>query len=142
MIANPVDVGPHDRIAALGRRVLEGGAVARADVLWLLSLKPSAAILELLTWANRVREAVKGNTVHLCSIVNAKAGGCSEDCKFCAQSAFYQTDAPRYGFVDPQPVREAAEKPRATATGLGWWRRGRGSRKVPCSMKSARDSRN
>lgn len=110
MTSLSVDVDVHGRIAALGRRVLEGGEVAREEVLWLLSLTATAQILDLLSWANRVRERYKGNTVHLCSIVNAKAGGCSEDCKFCAQSAFYQTDAPRYGFVDPLPVQAAAEE--------------------------------
>lgn len=111
---------PHDRIAALGRGVLDGGEVTQADVLWLLSLESGGQIFDLLSWANRVRERFKGPTVHLCSIVNAKAGGCSEDCKFCAQSAFYQTESPRYGFVDPEPVREAAEEAaRHGVTGLG-----------------------
>ena len=120
MIVVSVDGCPHERIAALGQRVLDGGEVTRDEVLWLLSLDSSTQILDLLGWANRVRERFKGHTVHLCSIVNAKAGGCPEDCKFCAQSAFYQTEAPRYGFVDPQPVHEAAEEAaRHGVTGLG-----------------------
>jgi biotin synthase len=59
--------------------------------------------------------------VHLCSIVNVKAGGCSENCKFCSQSAAYQTEAPRYGLVDLPPVLTAAEEANAngvTALGL------------------------
>src|ERR1700691_1855135 len=60
--------------------------------------------------ATRIREHFKGNKIHLCSIVNAKAGACSENCSFCAQSSFYQTGSPRYGFVDPEPVRDAAEE--------------------------------
>jgi biotin synthase len=66
--------------------------------------------MDLLSWANRIREKFKGNKIHLCSIVNAKAGACSENCSFCAQSAFYQTGAPKYGFVDPEPVAEAADE--------------------------------
>lgn len=76
----------------------------------LFQLADPADIIDLLAWANRVRIQFKGNTIHLCSIVNAKAGGCSEDCKFCAQSAFYQTTAPSYGFIDPEPVKTAAEE--------------------------------
>ncbi|MGI8967165.1 MAG: biotin synthase BioB, partial [Limisphaerales bacterium] len=63
----------------------------------------------------------KGNKIHLCSIVNAKAGACSENCSFCAQSSFHQTDSPKYGFVDPQPVFEAAQeanKNGVTAVGI------------------------
>jgi biotin synthase len=63
----------------------------------------------------------KGNKIHLCSIVNAKAGACSENCSFCAQSSFYQTGSPKYGFVDPRTRREAAEeanKNSVTAVGL------------------------
>jgi biotin synthase len=121
MMTTVIDATAAERIAALGRRVLGGGQIARAEALWLLELEASADILDLLAWANRIRERFKGNKVHLCSIVNAKAGGCSENCKFCAQSAFYQTAAPRYGFVDPEPVREAAEeagKNGVTALGL------------------------
>ncbi len=115
------DSSPAGRIAALGQRVLAGGEITRDEALWLLHLETPADIFELLSWANRVRDHFKGNRVHLCSILNAKAGGCPEDCKFCAQSAFYQTAAPRYGFVDPEPVRQAAAEAQhngVTALGL------------------------
>ncbi len=71
--------------------------------------------------ANRIREHYKGNKIHLCSIVNAKAGSCSENCSFCAQSSFHQTGSPKYGFVDPEPVLEAADEANrnsVTAVGL------------------------
>ncbi|MBL9137349.1 MAG: biotin synthase BioB [Verrucomicrobiales bacterium] len=114
------DAGTSERIAALGRRVLDGGRVERDEAMFLFGLESSADIFELLAWANRIREHYKGNKVHLCSIVNAKAGGCSENCKFCAQSAFYQTDSPRYGFIDPKPAKEAAEEAaRHDVTALG-----------------------
>ena len=88
--------------------------------MFLFHLEDSADIFELLAWANRIREHFKGNKVHLCSIVNAKAGGCSENCKFCAQSAFYRTESPRYGFVEPEPaLNAAAEAGRNEVTALG-----------------------
>lgn len=114
------DATTSDRISRLGRFVLEGGRLSREDALFLLHLESSADVFELLAWANRIREHFKGNQVHLCSIVNAKAGGCSEDCKFCAQSAFYQTASPRHGFVDPEPALGAAEEAaRNQVTALG-----------------------
>ena len=92
----------------------------RSEADWLFSLEESADIYDLLSWANRIREHFKGNKIHLCSIVNAKAGGCSENCSFCAQSSFYQTGSPRYGFVDPEPVQAAAEEAsRNSVTAVG-----------------------
>jgi biotin synthase len=115
------DAKAHTRIAELGARVLEGGAITRDDANWLFQLESTSEILDLMSWANRIREHFKGNKIHLCSIVNAKAGACSENCRFCAQSASYQTEAPRYGFVDAEPVHQAAEEANVhgvTALGL------------------------
>ena len=121
MTAAPVDATTASRLADLAQTVLQGGAISREDALFLFGLEKSADILDLLAWANRIREHYKGNKVHLCSIVNAKAGSCSENCSFCAQSSFYQTGSPKYGFVDPEPVMEAAEEANqnnVTAVGL------------------------
>jgi len=121
MTAKSVDATNHERIAGLGQRVLDGGHLRRDEAQWLFNLESSADIYDLLSWANRVREHFKGNKIHLCSIVNAKAGACSENCSFCAQSSFYQTGSPKYGFVDPEPVFEAADeanKNGVTAVGL------------------------
>jgi len=87
----------------------------------LFDLESAADIFDLLSWANRIREHFKGNKIHLCSIVNVKAGGCSENCRFCSQSAAYQTDSPRYGLIEQEPVMAAADEAKAngvTALGL------------------------
>ena len=121
MNGQAIDVTNHHRISELGERVLQGGRITRAEGEWLFDLETSADIFDLISWANRVRERYKGNKIHLCSIVNAKAGACSENCSFCAQSAAHQTASPRYGFVDPEPVLEAAEEANqygVTAVGL------------------------
>jgi biotin synthase len=115
-----VDATNRVRIAGLGERVLDGGHITRDEALRLFHLEYSAEIFDLLSWANRVRERFKGNKIHLCSIVNVKAGSCSENCRFCAQSSFYQTGSPKYGFVDPEPVAAAAdEAARHGVTALG-----------------------
>src|SRR5580658_9637458 len=116
-----VDATNRGKISALGERVLSGGQISRDEALFLFNLEESADIFDLLSWANRIREKFKGNKIHLCSIVNAKAGACSENCRFCAQSSFYQTGSPKYGFVDPEPVLDAAEEANqngVTAVGL------------------------
>ena len=121
MQSSSFDATTHERLSALGQRVLNGGRIDREEALWLFQLEDTADIFELMAWANRIREHYKGNKIHLCSIVNAKAGACSENCSFCAQSAFHQTASPRYGFVDPEPVVAAAEEANrhgVTAVGL------------------------
>lgn len=121
MSASSIDAANHDRISELGRRVLNGGAVSRPEGEWLFGLESSADIFDLMSWANRIREHFKGNKIHLCSIVNIKAGGCSENCRFCAQSAAYQTESPRYGLIEAEPILTAAGEARSngvTALGL------------------------
>lgn len=119
-------MNPRQRILELGERVLAGGEITQEEGLFLLTLSEPADIFDLMSWGNRIRQHFRGNQVHLCSIVNVKAGGCSEDCKFCAQSSFYQTPSPRHGFLDWEPVEKAAleaKENNAKALGLvaAWW---------------------
>jgi len=121
MLPSQIDLTCHQRLAALGERVLAGGTIEREAAAWLFDLEGPADVFDLIAWANRIREHFKGNKIHLCSIVNAKAGGCSENCSFCAQSSFYQTGSPKYGFIDPEPVSDAAAEANrhgVTAVGL------------------------
>src|SRR3989441_3460638 len=121
MVEQTVDASARERIASLGERVLSGELISREEGQSLFALEDSADVFDLMAWANRIREHFKGNKIHLCSIVNAKAGVCSENCSFCAQSSFYQTGSPRYGFIDPEPVADAAEEANhngVTAVGL------------------------
>lgn len=46
----------------------------------------------LTTVADEIRKHMCGNQFDMCTIVNGKCGKCSEDCKYCAQSAHYHTD--------------------------------------------------
>jgi len=62
----------------------------------------------LLAGARAVRRRNFNNDLHLCAIVNAKSGGCSEDCAFCAQSGHHATASPRHGFLEPREIERAA----------------------------------
>lgn len=115
-----LDLTTVGRLDELGRRIIAGGSLSREEALELFNFENSADIFALMAWANRIREHFKGNKIHLCSIVNAKAGACSENCSFCAQSSFHQTGSPRYGFIDPEPVVEAADEAgRNSVTAVG-----------------------
>jgi biotin synthase len=121
MNAKIVDASPEIRISELGQRVLGGGDITPEEGRWLFNLETREDIFDLLAWANRIREHFKGNKIHLCSIVNIKAGGCSEDCRFCAQSASYETSSPRHSLLEREEVLTAAKEAKAngvTALGL------------------------
>lgn len=56
--------------------------------------------IELYQCANEIRRHFCGDVIDLCSITNAKSGNCSEDCKWCSQSAHHQTDIDKYSLID------------------------------------------
>ena len=47
-------------------------------------------------------------TVEFCSIVSAKTGACSEDCKYCAQSAKAKTHIKVHPLLTVEEVKKAA----------------------------------
>ena len=52
------------------------------------------------------------DTVEFCSIVNARNGKCSQNCKYCAQSSYYRTDIESYPLIPVEDVIKAAEESR------------------------------
>ncbi len=65
---------------------------------------------ELFEGANMIREALCGNKLDLCSIINGRSGRCSENCKFCAQSSHHKTEINEYEFLDPEIIVEDCKK--------------------------------
>lgn len=93
-------------------RVISGEEISYQTACDLIKID-AGKTYDLLAAASRVREHFKGNKVSLCSIVNAKSGRCPEDCSFCGQSAFYNTDATEYGLIEPDVIADAANKAQA-----------------------------
>ena len=59
----------------------------------LYVLRSHAADLpQIFAAASTVRYRYFGNSVRLCSILNAQSGACSEDCAFCAQASCHNTE--------------------------------------------------
>ncbi len=48
------------------------------------------------------------NNVEFCSLINARNGKCSQNCKYCAQSSHYRTDIETFPLVDKEEVKKAA----------------------------------
>ena len=49
-----------------------------------------------------------GDSTDMCSLVNAKSGGCAEDCGFCAQSRFAEAETPMHAMMEPEQILEHA----------------------------------
>ncbi|WP_300667394.1 biotin synthase BioB [Desulfoluna sp.] len=78
------------------------------------------ALLPLLEAAQIRRRERQGDSVFLCSIVNAKSGKCSQDCAFCAQSASHETGVDIYPLMDEETlVERGLAMARAGATRFG-----------------------
>ena len=89
--------------------VLDGQPVSRADALAIAENIRGADLLDLVSLANKVRLKY-APALHACSIINAKSGKCRENCRFCAQSAAYDTGIDTYPILAPEAVLEAAGK--------------------------------
>jgi len=61
---------------------------------------------ELINFAESVNKAHAN--IELCSIINAKSGACSEDCKYCAQSAHYDGEAKVYPLLNREEILKSA----------------------------------
>ena len=49
-------------------------------------------------------------TIEFCSLVNARNGKCSQNCKYCAQSSHYRTDIEDYPLISIEETKKAAEE--------------------------------
>jgi biotin synthase len=67
-------------------------------------------LAELILEADKTRRKFIGNRIELCSIINAKSGGCSEDCKFCAQSSRYSTNISTFSLKNKSQIVAAARE--------------------------------
>ena len=64
----------------------------------------------ILAGASKIRFSGWGNSVRLCSILNAKSGGCGEDCAFCAQSSRHDAETEVYDLVSEDRIVEAFDR--------------------------------
>src|SRR5690242_6751049 len=62
----------------------------------------------LVERAWEVRQDRFGDSTDMCSLVNAKSGGCAEDCGFCAQSRYAEADTPMHAMMEPEQILEHA----------------------------------
>lgn len=82
-------------------RILAGGEITPDEA---IELALHANRPELYAVADEIRRAFCNRVLDSCSIINARSGHCPENCKWCAQSAHYNTHIETY---DAIPEEEA-----------------------------------
>ena len=76
----------------------------------LLNLDDRNEIEALFRRASEIREKNFKNSVSACSIINARCGGCSEDCAFCAQSQHSSAEVDYYSLISSDAMYKIAEE--------------------------------
>lgn len=87
---------PEQLLQDTRKTLLDGGQINRETALNLANMPDKEGLYRL---ADTIRRHFMGNQFDLCSIINAKSGNCSENCRFCAQSARHHTGIESYTII-------------------------------------------
>ncbi|WP_054743288.1 biotin synthase BioB [Cellulosilyticum ruminicola] len=93
-------------VETLKEKVLAGNLISKEEAMTLVDVPLEALALA----ADEIREAFCGNRFDMCTIINGKCGKCSEDCKYCSQSAHYNTNCEEsYPLLDTRAILAQAK---------------------------------
>ena len=82
--------------------------ITRDEALQLGAIEDHAEIEALVQRAWEARVERFADSTDMCSLVNAKSGGCAEDCGFCAQSKYAEAETPMHAMMEPEQMLEHA----------------------------------
>lgn len=97
-------------IQAVTDKILSGETINFAEAVKMINIAENdeIALEALYEGANIIRKDFMGKKVDLCAIINGKSGKCSENCRFCAQSAHYDTKIDNHGFLEYEEILKRA----------------------------------
>lgn len=90
---------------SLTEKVLNGGQINNIEAEYLYN----QPLNELCENANKIRKHFCSNKFDICTIINGKSGRCSENCKFCAQSAHNHTGIDEYPLLSDEQILKQAK---------------------------------
>src|ERR1700694_3065407 len=83
-------------------------SITREEALALGEIEAHTHIEALVERAGKAGVERFEDSTDMCSLVNAKSGGCAEDCGFCAQSRFADAETPLHAMMEPEQILEHA----------------------------------
>jgi len=83
--------------------------ISHEEAFALCEIEDHTEIEALIERAWRARVERFADATDMCSLVNAKSGGCAEDCGFCAQSRFAEADTPMHAMMSPEEILQHAK---------------------------------
>ena len=89
----------------IAKKIIAGERLKPSDDLNFLLTTP---LEKLQAGAALIQKKFFGNHIDLCTIINGKSGRCSEDCKYCAQSARHKTGIDEYNFLPTEEILKVA----------------------------------
>ena len=93
----------------LYQKAKKGIAPSLEEALQILRAQGSE-LTAILAVTQTLREEHFGNTIELCSIINAKSGRCAENCAFCAQSSHHTSAAPVFPLKSKEEIVKGARQ--------------------------------
>lgn len=87
------------------KQVLNGYSIEKIAALELLQTKQINYLIEA---SLEIKKRFLNSQMFFCSVINAKSGLCSENCKYCAQSSHYNGGSDIYPLLDYDKIRETA----------------------------------
>ncbi len=89
----------------LREKVFGGHLITREEALNLYS----QPLEELCACADEIRKKFCAGKFDICTIINARSGKCSENCRFCAQSSHYKTGVEEYPLLSSEEIARKAK---------------------------------
>lgn len=93
-----------DFVKQLKKDVIDGHHISMEEALELY-MQP---LENLILASDKIRMHFCSNHFDLCTIINARSGSCSENCKFCSQSSHFETLSDSYELISKEQILEDA----------------------------------
>ena len=93
-------------LISIRNKAVKGEDVSIEEALYLYDYNDKEALYEA---AHYISQECASDLFDMCSIINAKSGKCSENCKWCAQSAHFKTAAEIYSLVGKEECLRHAQ---------------------------------